>query len=49
MNEKHQRVKNLTLIVALVVVIGLICVVALAGIMADGTDEILIAGLCWAG
>jgi hypothetical protein len=49
MNDKLARIINLTLTVALIVVIGLICAVALAGILNAGSDAILIAGLGWAG
>jgi hypothetical protein len=49
MNDKHTRITNLTLTVALIVVIGLICALALVAVLNAGSDAILIAGLAWAG
>jgi hypothetical protein len=49
MNDKHERITNLTLTIALIIVIGLICAVALVSALNAGSDAILIAGLGWAG
>jgi hypothetical protein len=49
MKSKLDRFTTVTVVIALVVVIGLICAVALVGSMGQTKEAILIAGMAWAG